>query len=231
MQSPAPPEKKRGVRWNESNLAENEIVRAEIRQSCAKIDEPKTPYHHDDEDVTDVRDTGGNRRDGHDREAGRVDGDVDCDEGWHPRQERPDAGALDPSPSPAPGLKKRERDTGRVCGKMQDAHGARDANDMDEVDDPSDDKRQPVLPPTDPRRGRTAFEDAIIAEEGEEREQELARAEKKKAFEQARRRHYGNAGLGMRLGNLLGNNHADNDGGDGDNFGDNDNIDGHPDGT
>ena len=34
---------KGGIRWNESNLAENEQIKAEL--APRKIDEPKTPYH------------------------------------------------------------------------------------------------------------------------------------------------------------------------------------------
>jgi hypothetical protein len=198
MSSPGPPEKKRGVRWNESNLAENEIVRAEIRQSCAKIDEPKTPYHHDDEDMTegacDPSATNGDRRDRGD--------DADHSSGHTGREM---LGALDASPGPTHGLKKRERDA-----KGGDAAGGNPSDAVEER--PSNERRQPVSPPTDPRRGRTAFDEAIVAEEEEGREQELARTEKKKAFEEARRRHYGNAGLGMRLGNLLGKSRADDDG-------------------
>lgn len=205
MSSPGPPEKKRGVRWNESNLAENEIVRAEIRQSCAKIDEPKTPYHHDDEDMTegacDPSATNGDRRDRGD--------DADHSSGHTGREM---LGALDASPGPTLGLKKRERDA-----KGGDAAGGNPSDAVEErpssepSSEPSNERRQPVSPPTDPRRGRTAFDEAIVAEEEEGREQELARTEKKKAFEEARRRHYGNAGLGMRLGNLLGKNRADDD--------------------
>jgi hypothetical protein len=214
MSSPGPPEKKRGVRWNESNLAENEIVRAEIRQSCAKIDEPKTPYHHDDEDMTegacDPSATNGDRRDRGD--------DADHSSGHTGREM---LGALDASPGPTLGLKKRERDAkggDAAGGNPSDAVEERPSSEpisepiSEPSSEPSNERRQPVSPPTDPRRGRTAFDEAIVAEEEEGREQELARTEKKKAFEEARRRHYGNAGLGMRLGNLLGKNRADDDG-------------------
>lgn len=34
---------KGGIRWDESNLAENEQIKAEL--APRKIDEPKTPYH------------------------------------------------------------------------------------------------------------------------------------------------------------------------------------------
>lgn len=40
--------KKGGVQWDEQNLEENERIKQELNPT--KIDEPKTPYHHSEEE-------------------------------------------------------------------------------------------------------------------------------------------------------------------------------------
>ena len=52
----------KAFRWDEPNLRDNESVKAEIRERCGKIDEPKTPYHPDeqsDEEAGGAGDEGG----------------------------------------------------------------------------------------------------------------------------------------------------------------------------
>ena len=236
MSDPGYPHKKRGVRWNESNLAENELVRAEIRQGCPRIDEPKTPYHHDEdvEDVEDIEDveTNGTERLEDTRDQACHDED---DEGlWSERSSR--GRSSGPSDVSVPCLKKRERGAEFIARGTQHVESpSKGSNDKDTVmitnethaddhDDHVDDPQQ-IPPPSDPRRLRTAFDVAIEAEQKEEREQEIAKAEKKRAFEEARRRHYGNAGLGMRLGNLLAKNQDESSDEDRDGDGDRDGDD------
>lgn len=49
--------KKGGVQWDEQNLEENERIKLELNPT--KIDEPKTPYHRNEEDEDDsLRDDG-----------------------------------------------------------------------------------------------------------------------------------------------------------------------------
>lgn len=38
---------RRGIQWDEENLASNEIIREEIREHVGKIEEAKTPYNYD----------------------------------------------------------------------------------------------------------------------------------------------------------------------------------------
>jgi len=111
----------KAFRWDEPNLRDNECVKAEIRERCGKIDEPKTPYHPDEQSDEE----GEEGEEGGEGEEGEEEG-----------------------------------------GGISTRH--------------------------------TAFDEALE----EEGEAERARREKRKAFEEARRRHYGSVGLGMRLGRV-----------------------------